>query len=58
MLARGFRGEVGFAPDSARAGKRSGVEAVRIGGGEDGCIEDLKGDKNTTFVPHRRCAVF
>lgn len=34
MLARGVRGEVGFAPDSVRAGERSGVGTVRIGGGE------------------------
>jgi hypothetical protein len=53
-----FGGEVGFAPDGARAGKRSGVGAVRIGGGEVGCIEDLKGAKKTSFVPCARCAVF
>lgn len=37
MVARGFRGEGGFAPpDSATAGERSGVGAVRIGVGEVG----------------------
>lgn len=43
MVARGFRGEGGFAlPDSVRAAERSGVGAVRIGVVSVGCMEDLK----------------